>query len=721
MLRALLQSISSIAIELTSGSVTMLQLPFLSPWSGLTMPLMQSNFSKNLLLLLFYILIGLMLIAPISSNTYLPALADYGNHFAAIVQAKIALNEGQFPLRIAPLEGNGMRYAFFQFYAPTTYMIGGLIHKWLLPHNIQYIIQFFLISGIVIGGIYINKLAYWLTKSRPSAIIASIVFLTSPYFIIIINRMSAMNEVIALGLTPAAIYYTLLQYSGPSTFRFNALKMMMVWYLLATIHTVTFIYTSFFTAILLVMMTCKYPKHFKQLFFVGATYSVSLLLAMWYLAPIALLGKYLEVGSSVISTDQFILYRHTLSQLLSMSALGSLELVKVHPSIGLPIIAAICICLYAAVSNKYIKHLRGNMWFIPLLILFFLSMLMVWSPFNFWKWLPHEFQAGQYTWRYMGQLVWIGSLLFGWAFCWIFNTKMNHQHTILGILFVILATSMWYPANIESNNTPRWLFKHPNFVFNTTSYEMDYNRHESMVDKIDDIVLYTLMVNNILQFNTKYVLTKSLINFIADPALEIQGDNKNHRPIEIIIRINNKNISTKTIQPGKFNFIIPIAMNVIKLENNENVTIEIKPGKKTSAKDTINMGGITLGHFINPTTTINANETKKYCELKKQVTVCKIDVPKNITTLELPILFYKNLLDIKLNGKSVPYFSVVYHAKLLVGIRPIAGQVNHIEIRFTGLMWANYISRIAWALLLLFCIKLIVDQYKIRRIKKNPS
>src|SRR5271163_4175184 len=82
-----------------------------------------------------YFLLALGLLAPMASNTVLPAAPDHPNHTASIVQAKMALDEGQFPLKVAPFEHVGLRYPLFQFYSQTPYLIGGLIYKYVTPKN----------------------------------------------------------------------------------------------------------------------------------------------------------------------------------------------------------------------------------------------------------------------------------------------------------------------------------------------------------------------------------------------------------------------------------------------------------------------------------------------------------------------------------------------------------------------------------------------------------
>src|SRR5260370_5716595 len=61
---------------------------------------------------------------------------DLANHVAGIVEAKNALGEGQFPIRVAPRQNDGTRYPLFQYYGHLPYLPGGLLHR--LTHVSPY-------------------------------------------------------------------------------------------------------------------------------------------------------------------------------------------------------------------------------------------------------------------------------------------------------------------------------------------------------------------------------------------------------------------------------------------------------------------------------------------------------------------------------------------------------------------------------------------------------
>src|SRR4051812_29386403 len=82
-------------------------------------------------LFLFGIL-SIALLAPIgsifSTYAYLPK-NDFRGHSALIMQAKMAIDEGQFPIRVAPWEHQQLRYPEYQFYSVLPFTIAGYIYK----------------------------------------------------------------------------------------------------------------------------------------------------------------------------------------------------------------------------------------------------------------------------------------------------------------------------------------------------------------------------------------------------------------------------------------------------------------------------------------------------------------------------------------------------------------------------------------------------------------
>ena len=63
----------------------------------------------------FYAVLAISCLAPLASDTVMPIDGQHTAHTAAIVQAHLALAQGQFPIRVAPWQHQGWQYPLFQF------------------------------------------------------------------------------------------------------------------------------------------------------------------------------------------------------------------------------------------------------------------------------------------------------------------------------------------------------------------------------------------------------------------------------------------------------------------------------------------------------------------------------------------------------------------------------------------------------------------------------
>lgn len=661
-----------------------------------------ASWKQRIGLVLFYSFVAAALLAPVAADSFIPAVADYINHLAGIIQAKIAFSEGQFPLRVAPFEQGSWRYPLFQFYSPSTYTIAGAIYTWLTPSNPLIAYKITIWCALMLGGLYMNRLAYWFTKSHPAAILASIVYLVSPYYIVVVNHFSDLSEMIALGVLPAAIFYTLERYAHPNNK--TLLQMGLVWYLLITTHIVTFVYTSLFIAIFLLLITFRNKRHWLKLLHVGVGYAFALLLAMWYLAPIGLLGKYIIIAQTYATTKEFATFNPVISQLLFPgSAEFKKNLIENHPAIGWFILSAFGICSYVYLNRLKINNKRANYFLPTLLILFFIAFILTWSPFNFWKFLPGILLVGQYSWRLLGQLIWIGALLFSFAICWLFKDKLDERHTIIGILFVVMAANASFPTLNRSNIDIAKFSAHPNFVYNTNAYTINYNKYTHFVDKIDSMVLYLLMKNNQLQLNTAYIIPQTLLQYAKNPVISLTGSiAKRAEQTQLIALVNDKKIAILNLKQGPLHWNIELKPVLDQFKKASKISLQFKmlPEKKLN----ISIEKILLSGFFDPKDTLMVKEVEPHCELKGPDKICKIAVPTRTRFMELPILYYPTLLEIKLNGKSIAYQSVIYLDHLIVGIIPEPGKENTVQIHFRGINWANKVSLISWCvgMILLF-------------------
>jgi len=675
-------------------------------------------------LIFLYACIATMILAPMACNTTVPKSVDYLNHMSGIIQAQVAIKEGQFPLRVAPLSHNGWSYPFFQFYSPTSYTIAGLISLWLAPTNPFIAYKLTIWFALLMGGLGMYRLVYWWLGSRAVAILSSVVYLLAPYNIIIIDRLGAFNEALALSFVPVVIYYTLQRYYD-STSNKTFLQTAIVWYLLMTVHLITFIYTSLFLGLFLSLNSLLNIKSFVNLLRVGLAYGFGCCLAIWYLAPVLLFNNILMINHAIDKHQLFQMYYPSLINLLSPTVSFSLGLIApngyrdsmstIHPNIGLLILLAVGICVYIISTKKKLADTRADQHLLPLLILFFLAFALIWSPIDFWHWAPKFFKIIQYSWRLLGQVMWIGTLLFAAAIYWIFRNKFSIKYLGLGIVLIIISSSS---VLLEKNQnmddvSPLKLMNLPSileseFDFNYDAYVVDVKKYPNFVNLIDNVLLFHTAPDApygalTLKLNLEHTLPRALLNSADYPYMLIEGAipfRVNLNDQKLIAVINDSVYATYDLKSGPFKWKIPL-----KDFQDENSVLPLSfhfklsgNKKKELEKFPIAIRKIELGGFLKPSKVMNVQQVQPYCQRKEAKTVCTINVPKTMRWIELPLLYYPEMLDIRINGKSATYQGVFYKGSLLAAVAPEPGQMNIIEFQFRGLVWANLLSQTAWGI-----------------------
>lgn len=655
-------------------------------------------FQKKIYILLFFILIVTALIAPISSITHIPNLADFVNHLALIIQAKLSLAEGQFPIRVSPVELFGYRYPYFQFYSPTTYTFAGLIYLFLFS-NPLIAFKLTLWLGLLCGGIYMYRLSFWFVKSEVAALLSGGVYLFAPYMIIITDHLGSLNEVVAMGLLPAALYYSLVYYFKPhrtSTF----LVLSLFWYLIITIHIITFVYTVLFLVAFLLLLTFKNRGHWRSFASVMISIGFACLLAMWFLVPVLLMEKYFYLSGTYTDGEFFRQHRPLLSQLLFPAAsltsgYKKSALLTIHPSIGIPILLGASVAFYGFLNRYSSGNKRADYLQPYLLILFLFSFLFAWSPFNFWQWLPHPLLVGQHCWRYLDQLIWVGTLLFAWSICWLFQKKFQALHLVIGILLIAISSNSWFPVLENYNYKLKEFIQNPHVIYNGDSYLLNYQKYPTLVSRTDSL---QLSGKHFLRLNAPLTLKAELLKDNRFPELQLISSIPTEvakQNYHLIAVQNHKVLAATSLNEGQMDWHVPLA----KLNPND-IYFELQKDGKRQPNVNIPIEKILLTGFLNSAEVLSAKEMQKHCQQIKNQTICKVMVQDNIKLIELPIFYYPHLLTVSVNGKSVPYESVIFQGFLFMTIRPDAGY-NQIQVEFTGLKWANFSSWMGWSLWIL--------------------
>lgn len=660
---------------------------------------------KKLGWIFFFACLAAIPLIPLRSNTALPAILDYINHISGIMQAKEAISQGQFPLRIAPTEHNGWAYPLFQFYSPTSYFIAGCIYKWLTPANPYVAFKVTLWLAYLLGGFYMFRLSSDLLQSKQAAIVASVVYVTSPYVVITINHLGAFNEAIALGMLPAVIYYFLKFYDQPSKKTF--IQATLAWYFLITIHLITFFCSVAFLTLFLFILSCQTNSKWKNLIGSIGVIVYSSMLAMYFLAPIATISKYLIANHTFNDAETFHHLSPMLTSLLAPIAntkLASVTLLnQVHPAIGLPIFFAVCMSCYLVTRKIRSQNTVEMDYLRALLFLFFITFFIAWSPINLWAWLPKPFLVLQYSWRLLGQMIWIGALLMAFVMDWAFANKLDVGRIVLYTLLCITATMTWIIAPMDrANNMEELLQTRQSGDF----YLMDGLQNQKFIHMVSNLLLdaNTFHDRMMSEEPMPVSLSKIMLKSAVAPALEVHGQigAMSFKTNELQIFGNGVALADFYLQPGDFDWRIPLdQLHDKQLNSDLNLQFKINSHDIKPSDLNISIEKVTINGFLNADLVTDVESIRHNCLQDKENTICQMQVGKNIRLLELPTFYYPNFLHVTDNGKTVPYYSVLYDNHLITAIIPESGKWNNIHIQFRGLLWANFMSTMAWLVLLI--------------------
>ena len=450
------------------------------------MTTIKSNPKSCWFVLLLYAVLALALLSPLASNEQMPSGGDFQNHAGAIVQAGMGLKEGQFPLRVAPWEHHGLRYAEFQFYAPLPYTLAGAVYDVITPKNPYRALKMMLWLALVLGGAYIYRVTRAITAYSPAAILAGFAYMAAPYFLININARGAMAEAFAQGLIPVVLYYTYQLYQKEKL-RYLCLSAM-AWSALSMTHIISFINTSIFIGLFFFFLCVKDSP--KKLFWLALAYFVGVLLSLWFFMPIKLLVHLLPISGDFTAPS----VTNNLTSLLTLFAItpagpnqpgtyANLLTLPFYPAIGLPMMMGVGVIIYLLYRQEWFLDVSVEKMIKPLLGLFLFALFLTWSPFNFWKHLPGIFSVTQFSYRFLSQIMWMGALLLAISIRQIFQDKSPGIVLIVGLWLIAISSSGWLTADYVYASFAKKMVDVPTIGYAKNDYLLQQTLFENKLDK----------------------------------------------------------------------------------------------------------------------------------------------------------------------------------------------------------------------------------------------
>ncbi len=665
-----------------------------------------------MLAVLLYALLAHALLAPLAADGIVPT-EDFVPHVVTIVQARMALDEGQFPLRVAPWQHNGWQYPEYQFYSPLPYTFAAIVYRWLTPTNPYLALKLGLWLALVMAGFFTYRLTAWLSGSRPAALLAGAIYMAAPYFMNNIHARGAFPEVVAQGLMPAVVYSSARCYAKPGLGRL--VPAAVAWFALATTHTITWVYGTLFVGLWLLLLGGRPRKTLARLMRSGAAYVFGCLLALYFLAPVVLTDN-VQVRTGL--NNPYTLNWYTpLPALLSPVSVapepqpGHAAAPHLHPAVGWPMLAGWAVVFYTLVTQPALLWRRAALRFArPLLALFVVALFMTWSPFDFWSVLPRFLRVTQYPYRILTQVMWPGALLSAYALVILFRAQLGALHVAAGLLLLGMAVSSYLPTVEASTVVIDRLVQRPDIGFGKNDYLVQRKSLDS-AEIVAGVELPLVDVDGWLLLDDIVDIRGLARSSSSSLALEVKGEVPGGifgGPIRLSALLEGERITSIQLPEGPFRWEVSLERAVsprsagragpVRLQVVSDKVFHMRDVDPTSVDRralAVRAAVVTLRGAAPEQTALPVTQTQGRCVRQSLETTCTISVPPEVGLAQLPVLFYPSLLDVRVNGQAVAYVPLAHQTYALVGVRLPPGS-HDISVRFRGLAWANWVSAAAW-------------------------
>lgn len=391
---------------------------------------------KSIAPLLLYVLISLALLWPYRFSA-VRWTGDMKTVLALVIEARRALAEGQFPIRVALDLQNGTRYPQFQYYGNLPYTAAGAACALFRddPYLGWKVVTLF---SLIAGGWFMRRLAYALVHNDPAATMAGAVFLSAPYLLTDLYARVAFTELIAINLLPAAFYLSIRCFRSPR-WRYIVASAV-AWAMIALSHNITYLYGLLFLALLLLSQFTRTrgPRRIARLALAGVLHAA---LVIWYVAPQLATVDLTEIGS--VFTPQYYAGLAPLRVLLSPVLLNTPR-GEETPNLGLQVGWPILSLVLTAIIAVGMRRVRKPM-VVRLLFLWLLAFFVAWSPINFWHAVPQTFWFIQFPYRMLMFIVLFGAILSAFSIKALFPRRLPAWFVVAMLGALGLAMSSFYP------------------------------------------------------------------------------------------------------------------------------------------------------------------------------------------------------------------------------------------------------------------------------------
>ncbi|HYV37295.1 MAG TPA: 6-pyruvoyl-tetrahydropterin synthase-related protein [Gemmataceae bacterium] len=674
--------------------------------------------------LLLYTIIASGIMAPLASREIPSTPAqDLCNHVSGIIEARRALAEGQFPIRVAPDQNQQTRYPIFQFYGNLPYTLGGAAY--LATNGDPYRIwKLEVIAFLVLGGLYTYRLARMFTRQPLAALAAGSVFITAPYVLTDIHGRYAFPEIVSFMLLPAVFYYSMrcfvVRRLGP------ILAGGVSWSALILSHNVTFLYAGIYFGLFFLSWFKPRRKTVFRGLRVGAALALGLVLTAWSIVPQLILvpdlcyGLHTDVFKNGWLTPLGVLLAPSVTLPVHVPTIYIGEPQHFGLQVGWPILAAVGLSMWHWRSPQASHHGRRAV-MTRMLVLFGLAFLMTWMPFDLWRALPDLFNYVQFSYRLLMFVVLWGSLLAAYALTLALEGRMRPIH-LAAIVIGLGWTAGPYmaPHKTEPHITVAQEIAHPEMGRGGAgaTYAMSAAKLAQTTLLHPDIDWPNPATGGLLDTMEYYRYGRIYAAFPGPrpgDALRLEGtvspDVK--APLRLAILVDGAAVATPELSPGPFQLTVPLPsapdkQRIIVAVQGDPILTPSPPPHPTpfrKASFTLNHLAMQTEHKPMAPASLLPAETVRAQMLFGNPTTLRVETAQP-SMVQLPVVYYPGMLHVDVDGRHVR----VQHLGRYVAVELPPGQ-HVVTVRFVGVVWANALSSIAWTGVALFALALAARRF----------
>lgn len=342
----------------------------------------------NYLIILF---IAICILKPLYKSSFLKT-DDGGLHILRIIGVADIIESGQFPPIISPNYIKTCGYAINLFYNPLTTYIPIIIAIFTKSYFLA--VKIFITIMVFLAGIFMYNLAEKITKKESISLLASAIYIISPYYLQNIVVRGALAEVCALTFIPLTFLglYNLIHEDGKKHYLLTIGATCLV-----LTHNITTIYVALFCIIYLLVniKTIIKNKSIIKKCIINVIFII--LLTTFFTIPLvanSLNTEYVIFSEDLMGTSKEQVYLETLN-IIDLFKFDKEE--RYIFIIGLPILIGLILTPFIKnkIDDKYKKI------YYTFIVLGLISIYMSTKLFP-WTIMPSFLCIIQFPWRLLG-------------------------------------------------------------------------------------------------------------------------------------------------------------------------------------------------------------------------------------------------------------------------------------------------------------------------------